>query len=302
MRSDPIGHWLDALRRKNLSAATIRRRRLTARRLERWLEPVEILEASPQDIEGWLDSLNVTPQTRSHYRGDLGSFFNWALKHRLVRTNPVEDVEKPRPAPLPAETDRRRTPRHRVRRRSRSSAPSTRGWSSARMPRTHARGRANSSHAHRPRRGSGGKRCLRDGGSPGRQVGVADSGGPSGARLAAPRARATCRMSAAVASASGRQVYSPSCRTCLPRHQWSVRGAAMARRRPRASVVACVGLLLSPRPGCRLPYGRPWRLRCQRPWRLVAGRHSQPADSLMSSGPGTPTLGGTPATGRPVRW
>jgi hypothetical protein len=32
MRSDPIGHWLDALRRKNLSAATIRRRRLTARR------------------------------------------------------------------------------------------------------------------------------------------------------------------------------------------------------------------------------------------------------------------------------
>jgi integrase/recombinase XerD len=111
MAGDVVGEWLRALRRKNRSAQTIRRRRLTGRRWEAWCEHhgVPILAAEASDVEAWLDSLRhqrtgrpVTPQTRAHYLGDLASFYGWAIRAGATKHDPTEHIERPaRPHYLP---------------------------------------------------------------------------------------------------------------------------------------------------------------------------------------------------------
>jgi integrase/recombinase XerD len=111
MAGDVVGEWLRALRRKNRSPQTIKRRRVTGRRWEAWCTAhgIVLLEATAGDVEAWLDSLRhqrtgrpVTPQTRSHYLGDLASFYGWASRARICRSDPTEDIERPtRPRYLP---------------------------------------------------------------------------------------------------------------------------------------------------------------------------------------------------------
>lgn len=108
---DHIEAWLHALARKNRAPATIRRRRTIGRRWEAWCyaQGVPILDATGADVEAWLDSIRhqrtgrpVTAQTRSHYLGDLASFYAWALRDRRCDLDPTEHIEHPaRPHYLP---------------------------------------------------------------------------------------------------------------------------------------------------------------------------------------------------------
>jgi site-specific recombinase XerD len=109
---DPIGLWLDALKRKNRAPATIRRRRIIGRRYECYVEDVHgkrVLDADVATIEAWLDQLRhhqtgkaVAPQTRSHYLGDLHDFYGWAVRVGRIEEDPTELIERPdRPHYLP---------------------------------------------------------------------------------------------------------------------------------------------------------------------------------------------------------
>lgn len=122
-------HMLDffaSMRRRNLKATTIRRRRSTLLRCDQWCQihhGVTLTQATPEMIEGWLDSLRISSVSRHHYRADVAAFFAWATKHGHVDVDPTLLVERPRlPRPLPhpittadlIEADRKADPRMRA--------------------------------------------------------------------------------------------------------------------------------------------------------------------------------------------
>ena len=94
-----------AMRRRNLAPTTMRRRRSTLMRAERWITAnygVDLNAASPEMLEAWLDSLKVSSVSRHHYRSDLASYYDWAVKHHHADEDPTRLVERPRlPRSLP---------------------------------------------------------------------------------------------------------------------------------------------------------------------------------------------------------
>lgn len=98
MAQDPIRGWLQHMRRRNLSQASIRRRRLILRRLERWADDDgrSLLWLDTDALADWLDTLHVAPQSRAHYIGDLASFYGWACRVGLRPDDPTEELERPR--------------------------------------------------------------------------------------------------------------------------------------------------------------------------------------------------------------
>lgn len=86
-------------RKRNLSENTIgsRRRKLTA--LARGL-PVDLLNATTPQIERWLDRQNqpggLAPQTRSTYIAQFAAFYGWAMKQRIVKEDPTEELIRPK--------------------------------------------------------------------------------------------------------------------------------------------------------------------------------------------------------------
>ena len=108
---DDITEWLRALRRRNMAATTIKRRRITARRLEAWLAERgdTMLDATSDDIATWLDGLrnkhtgkSLAPQSVDHYQSDLVGFYRWATRSGRLDSDPTEWLERRiRPAYLP---------------------------------------------------------------------------------------------------------------------------------------------------------------------------------------------------------
>jgi site-specific recombinase XerD len=87
-------------RRKNLSAGTISQRRMRIRALGKWLGG-DVLDASTEDLEKWLDSCGrggdgLAPQTRYVYVAALSAFYGWCCKHRYVKKDPTEDLIRPK--------------------------------------------------------------------------------------------------------------------------------------------------------------------------------------------------------------
>ena len=111
VEADWIGAWIVSLRRANRAAATIKRRRMTARRFEAWMgtHGRSVLDATAEDVEAWLDSIRhrttggaITPQSRAHYLGDLAGLYRWLTKQHVVAVDPTEDIQRPtRPRYLP---------------------------------------------------------------------------------------------------------------------------------------------------------------------------------------------------------
>lgn len=102
-----ITQFLDHLAMREMSPKTIKRRRTTLRSLERWLDPMPIIDADAERLEEWLATF-ASPRTRHAYRSDCAAFFGWALKRKLVAANPMADVgtirvPKGLPRPVPAE-------------------------------------------------------------------------------------------------------------------------------------------------------------------------------------------------------
>lgn len=93
MNTDHItGEWLASLRWRNLSPKTIQRRAMVLRRFIEWCDP---LTADRHDVEAWLTSLAVSPQSRSYYLSDLGSFYTWAVRNEVLVRSPAAQVERP---------------------------------------------------------------------------------------------------------------------------------------------------------------------------------------------------------------
>lgn len=108
MAQDPIRGWLQHQQRRNLSTASIRRRRLILRRLERWADDrgLKLLWLTTDQLHDWLDSLSVAPQSKGHYIGDLASFYGWVTRVGFRPDDPTETIDRPRrPRYLPRPID-----------------------------------------------------------------------------------------------------------------------------------------------------------------------------------------------------
>lgn len=92
------------MRRRNFSAATIRRRRSVLRGLERWIDGGSLLDVDTATIELYLDTRasKNSPRTRHHYLSDICCFFDWAISHGHIDTtrNPGRLISRPRLARL----------------------------------------------------------------------------------------------------------------------------------------------------------------------------------------------------------
>lgn len=72
---------------------------------ERWLgRPA--LSATTEDVEAWMDSRSLAPSSRATYLKALASLFEFAVRTRLVKRNPVSAVRRPKvpkglPHPIP---------------------------------------------------------------------------------------------------------------------------------------------------------------------------------------------------------
>lgn len=105
MATDPIRGWLRHQHRRNLSPASIRRRRVVLRSLEAWCDERKqrsVTWLDQDSLEEWLDGLRITPQSRAHYISDLASFYRWAQRVGIRSDDPTEHVARPqRPRYLP---------------------------------------------------------------------------------------------------------------------------------------------------------------------------------------------------------
>lgn len=108
MPASAIADFCTYQRRRNLSPLTIRHRRSRLIAFGNWLER-DLLTATADDVNRWLDSLVLSASTRATYIAFLAAFFRWAYRERLIAANPIELVDRPRvgqrlPRPL-AEDD-----------------------------------------------------------------------------------------------------------------------------------------------------------------------------------------------------
>lgn len=69
---------------------------------------MDILEASEDDVEAWLDSLRLVEGSRYVYISTLNTFYLFAIREKLTRDNPCADIVRPRlprRQPRPISTD-----------------------------------------------------------------------------------------------------------------------------------------------------------------------------------------------------
>lgn len=104
-----VGEFIIYQRRRNLSANTIEARRSRITAFELWLgKRGGLLEATPDQINEWLDGLPITPETRYLYLCHLNSFYRWAVRADLLGFNPVDKIDRPKRAqrlPRPIDDD-----------------------------------------------------------------------------------------------------------------------------------------------------------------------------------------------------
>jgi integrase/recombinase XerC len=82
-----------AQRRLGLSSSTITHR---ARLLTRVAADIDMVAATPADIELWIDGREVTARSRKHYLALLSPFFDWLIVRGTRDDNPVAKIARPR--------------------------------------------------------------------------------------------------------------------------------------------------------------------------------------------------------------
>lgn len=80
-------------RKKQLRKETLLDLRDTSNLLKRLFPDKRILQVRRQDVEGYLDSLEVGARRRYNVRNLLNQFFNWCIKNKHTNFNPVDDIE-----------------------------------------------------------------------------------------------------------------------------------------------------------------------------------------------------------------
>jgi integrase/recombinase XerD len=92
---------------RNLSRATIDRRRTSLSSLARFAEPVGILDVTCELLEDWTASYR-NAETSHAYLADARALFRWARRRGLIERDPTEDVDavrRPKPLPRPISED-----------------------------------------------------------------------------------------------------------------------------------------------------------------------------------------------------
>lgn len=87
------------------SPATVKRRRGTLRLFAAHIAPLSLADATTDMIEEFLSGKRA-PRTRHAYRSDLAAFYGWAVKRKIVATNPVTDsgsIRVPKSLPRPVD-------------------------------------------------------------------------------------------------------------------------------------------------------------------------------------------------------
>lgn len=100
---DLLTRFATAQARRGLRAGTISDR---DRLLRRFLHDVNPYEATPGDVEQWLDARRLTNKSRATYLSNLGPFFAWLAAEGERPDNPVDKIARPRlprllPRPAP---------------------------------------------------------------------------------------------------------------------------------------------------------------------------------------------------------
>lgn len=102
---DPRNQFAAHMRYRNLSKATIRRRRATLALFSRYLAPKDLVLATHDDIETFLGT-RTAARTKHAYRSDLRVFYQWLTDKGILETSPAAKiagvkVPKSLPRPLP---------------------------------------------------------------------------------------------------------------------------------------------------------------------------------------------------------
>lgn len=99
----PIDQFAAHMRYRNLSPATIRRRRATLTLFERWMAPQDLQLATPGDVETFLGT-RTAARTKHAYRSDLRVFYGWLTDKGIIESSPaakVATVRVPKSLPRP---------------------------------------------------------------------------------------------------------------------------------------------------------------------------------------------------------
>lgn len=83
--------------RRGLAAGTIARRRLVLERFGGWLSPRLLLDATTEDVEQFLDSLNLgSSRTRYCWISHLHCFYEWAISEGRAEADPTGRIVRPK--------------------------------------------------------------------------------------------------------------------------------------------------------------------------------------------------------------
>lgn len=94
--------------RRGLRPASIEARRKRLAQFARWLEPRQLLEATTEDVQQWLDSLELTTGAWRSYLTHLHQAYQWAHNESYLERTPTATISRPRRvrrSPLMAQTD-----------------------------------------------------------------------------------------------------------------------------------------------------------------------------------------------------
>lgn len=88
--------WRVDQERRGLMASTIRRRADSLKLWGHWLGERGTLEATPEDVNSFLDERRLSARGRYVWISTLHVFYTWARREGLVPVDPTEDVVRPR--------------------------------------------------------------------------------------------------------------------------------------------------------------------------------------------------------------
>jgi integrase/recombinase XerC len=84
-------------RRRGMAVWTIQKRRYRLLGVSSHVDPRHILQVSTEDLERWLDSLELTSRTRATYVSEIRVFYDWATNEvQLIGRDPARRLSVPR--------------------------------------------------------------------------------------------------------------------------------------------------------------------------------------------------------------
>jgi integrase/recombinase XerC len=84
------------LTRRGYAAKTVNRRGTSLLLIATYLSPIGPFDWTPADIDRFLDSRKLLPQSRYRWISDLHVFYEWAIREGLTTSDPTVKMDRPR--------------------------------------------------------------------------------------------------------------------------------------------------------------------------------------------------------------